>query len=133
MRIDAPTSFANCLLIPALPDFHQQYPDVTLAIGIDDRPVNIVGEGVDCAIRAGELRDLGLVARRIAEFGYVTCASPAYLNRKGIPGSPAGLAQGHALIGHFSAATGCSRCCSNATANAMKPATARSPSTTAMG
>ena len=88
MRIDAPTSFANCLLIPALPDFHQQYPDVTLAIGIDDRPVNIVGEGVDCAIRAGELRDLGLVARRIAEFGYVTCASPAYLNRKGIPGRP---------------------------------------------
>ena len=67
VRIDAPTSFANCLLIPALPDFHQQYPDVTLAIGIDDRPVNIVGEGVDCAIRAGELRDLGLVARRIAE------------------------------------------------------------------
>ena len=106
VRIDAPTSFANCLLIPALPDFHQQYPDVTLAIGIDDRPVNIVGEGVDCAIRAGELRDLGLVARRIAEFDYVTCASPAYLNRKGIPGSPAGLAQGHALIGHFSAATG---------------------------
>jgi DNA-binding transcriptional LysR family regulator len=106
VRIDAPTSFANCLLIPALPDFHQQYPDVTLAIGIDDRPVNIVGEGVDCAIRAGELRDLGLVARRIAEFGYVTCASPAYLNRKGIPGSPADLTQGHALIGHFSAATG---------------------------
>lgn len=106
IRIDAPTSFANCLLIPALADFHQQYPEVSVAIGIDDRAVNIVGEGVDCAIRAGELRDLSMVARKIARFDYVTCAAPAYLNRMGIPADPPALLRGHARVGHFSAATG---------------------------
>ena len=65
---------------------------MTLAIGIDDRPVNIVGEGVTAPSRGRAARP-GLVARRIAEFDYVTRASPAYLNRKGIPGSPAGLAR----------------------------------------
>lgn len=106
LRIDAPTSFANCVLIPALPDFRRAYPDVTIALGISDRTVNIVGEGVDCAIRAGELHDMTMVARKICDLRYVTCASPIYLERMGIPSSPADLQANHVKVGYFSAATG---------------------------
>lgn len=106
LRVDAPTLFANCLLIPALPDFHREYPDVTLALGISDRTVNIVGEGVDCAIRAGELRDSTMIARQIFELPYATCASPFYLERMGVPSSPEDLRANHDQVGYFSAATG---------------------------
>lgn len=106
LRIDAPASFANCLLIPALPDFHRKYPDVTIALGISDRTVNIVGEGVDCAIRAGELHDMTLIGRKIAELQYVTCASPSYLKRMGTPSSPIELRVNHVQAGYFFAATG---------------------------
>lgn len=106
LRIDAPASFANCLLIPALPDFHREYPDVTIALGISDRTMNIVGEGVDCAIRAGELQDMAMIGRKIADFQYVTCASPDYLKRRGIPTSPAELQANHVHAGYFFAATG---------------------------
>lgn len=106
LRIDAPVSFANCLLIPALPDFRREYPDVTIALGISDRTVNIVGEGVDCAIRAGELRDMTMIARRIFNLQYVTCVSPIYLQRMGGPSSPADLQANHVKVGYFNAATG---------------------------
>lgn len=106
LRIDAPASFANCLLIPALPDFHREYPDVTIALGISDRTVNIVGEGVDCAIRAGELHDMTMIGRKLGELQFVTCASPSYLERKGIPSSPADLQTNHVHTGYFFAATG---------------------------
>lgn len=106
LRVDAPTLFANCLLIPALPDFHREYPDVTLALGVSDRTVNIVGEGVDCAIRAGELHDSTMIARQVFELQYVTCASPFYLERMGVPASPEDLRANHVQVGYFSAATG---------------------------
>lgn len=106
LRIDAPASFANCILIPALPEFCREYPDVSLALGISDRIVNIVGEGVDCAIRAGELQDMRMIARKICDLAYVTCASPAYLKRWGVPASPEDLRENHVKIGYFSAATG---------------------------
>lgn len=106
LRIDAPASFANCVLIPALPDFCREYPDVTLALGVSDRIVNIVGEGVDCAIRAGELHDMTMIARKICDLAYVTCASPTYLKRRGVPSSPADLRESHVKVGYFSAATG---------------------------
>lgn len=106
LRVDAMASFANRLLIPSLPDFRRRYPDVTLALGIGDRTVNIVGEGVDCAIRAGELRDSSMIARQLLELRYVTCASRVYLERKGTPSSPADLLENHALLGYFNAATG---------------------------
>lgn len=106
LRVDAPASFANCLLIPALPDFHREYPDVTIALGISDRTVNIVGEGVDCAIRASELHDMAMIARKIIELPFVTCAAPSYLKRRGIPSSPADLKANHDYVGYFFAATG---------------------------
>ncbi|WP_437653519.1 LysR substrate-binding domain-containing protein [Sorangium sp. So ce1182] len=106
LRIDAPASFATSLLIPALADFHREYPDITVALGISDRTVNIVGEGVDCAIRAGSLNEMTMVGRRLAELQYVTCAAPGYLERMGTPSSPADLEKNHAHTAYFFAATG---------------------------
>ncbi|XXT20964.1 LysR substrate-binding domain-containing protein [Sorangium sp. So ce429] len=106
LRVDAPASFATCLLIPALADFHREYPDITIALGISDRTVNIVGEGVDCAIRAGSLNEMTMIGRRLAELQYVTCAAPGYLERVGAPSSPADLEKSHAHTGYFFAATG---------------------------
>lgn len=105
LRIDAPASFASCLLIPALPDFHRKYPDITVSLGISDRTLHIVGEGVDCAIRAGELHDMTMIGRPITDFQYVTCASPSYLRRVGTPLSPAELQRSHVQAGYFFAAT----------------------------
>lgn len=105
LRIDVPNSFAQTLLIPALPDFARQFPDMTLALGISDRTVNIIGEGVHCAIRAGELTDPAMIARRLMELSYVTCAAPDYLERHGVPATPDDLRIGHSIVGYFSAAT----------------------------
>ncbi|WP_314438828.1 LysR family transcriptional regulator [Massilia timonae] len=104
LRIDAPASFATSLLIPALPAFHREYPDITLALGVSDRPANIVGEGVDCVIRAGEVQQLSMVGRKLLDLHYGTYASPAYLERAGTPRTPADLAQ-HVRLGYFFAAT----------------------------
>ncbi|MDP9894474.1 DNA-binding transcriptional LysR family regulator [Variovorax boronicumulans] len=101
LRIDAPAAFANSLLIPELPEFHSEYPEITIAVGISDRPLNIVEEGVDCVIRAGRLDDIAMVGRRVTELQYVTCAAPAYLDRKGIPSSPNDLQLNHAAACYF--------------------------------
>lgn len=106
LRIDAPASFANCLLIPALPDFQRAYPDVTIALGISDRHVNIVGEGVDCVIRAGRLDDMSMIGRKLADLDYVTCATPGYLERMGTPSTPHDLQAGHVQAAYFFGASG---------------------------
>ncbi|MGR3889693.1 LysR family transcriptional regulator [Pseudomonas sp. 1152_12] len=106
LRVDAPASFANCLLIPALVDFHREYPDITIALGISDRAVNIVGEGVDCVIRAGKLDDMAMIGRKVADLGYLTCAAPSYLERRGVPQSPEDLQNNHLKAGYFFTGSG---------------------------
>ena len=54
------------ILIPALPSFCARYPELHLDLGVSDRAIDLIGEGVDCVIRGGELADTSLVARRIA-------------------------------------------------------------------
>lgn len=106
LRVDAPASFANCLLIPALADFQREYPDITIALGISDRAVNIVGEGVDCVIRAGRLDDIAMIGRKVTDLEYLTCAAPAYLERMGVPASPEDLERNHLRAGYFFAGSG---------------------------
>jgi LysR family transcriptional regulator for bpeEF and oprC len=103
LRVDVGSSLANMILIPQLPAFHARYPGIELELGVSDRPVNLVGDAVDCVIRAGELNDQSLVARRIATMPFVTCATPAYLARHGVPRTPADLGDGtHRVVGYFS-------------------------------
>ncbi|MFJ5297097.1 LysR family transcriptional regulator [Pseudomonas sp. NPDC088368] len=106
LRADVPTGLASEVIIPALPDFFERYPDIRLELGCSDRPVDLLEEGVDCAIRGGrQLADSRLIARSVGTMHYATCASPAYLERHGRPLHPNDLAH-HRCVNYFSARTG---------------------------
>ncbi|MDY0963088.1 MULTISPECIES: LysR family transcriptional regulator [Massilia] len=105
LRVDVPTGIANSLIIPALPDFFRRYPDIALELGCGDRPVDLVEEGVDCAIRGGALPSSNLAARTVGVMKFMTCAAPSYLAEHGMPQHPRDLAQ-HRCISFFSAKTG---------------------------
>ena len=105
LRVDIGSSLANIVLIPLLADFRQRYPDIRLHVGVSDRAVDLISDGVDCVIRGGVLVDSSLVARRIADLKYVTCASTSYLKAYGMPSHPKELEQGHRLVGYFSSLT----------------------------
>lgn len=106
IRIDVSATLALLIIIPALPDFHARYPDIQIDIGVTDRPVDLVAENVDCVVRGGEIADQSLIARRIAEMHFVTCAAPSYLERYGEPKAPSDLDRGHLVVGYFSAESG---------------------------
>ena len=101
LRVDMPGGIANFIVMPRLKDFYQRYPDIYLMIGVSDRQVDLVQEGVDCVIRTGELINSTLVARPLGRLRWVTCASPDYLKEYGIPRSPEDLSQ-HRAIHYFS-------------------------------
>jgi len=105
MRVDVPTGLASEVLIPALPSFFERYPDIVMELGSTDRLVDLVEEGVDCAIRGGELLDSNLIARRVGVINFLTAASPAYLDRYGTPQHPRELER-HRCVNYFSAKTG---------------------------
>ncbi len=105
LRVNLPGRPARLLIIPALRAFCDQYPELDLEIGVSDRPVDLVQEGVDCALRVGPLADSGLVARRVGQVREVSCAAPGYLERFGTPRTPADLAA-HQAVNYHSARTG---------------------------
>ncbi|MET0857153.1 MAG: LysR family transcriptional regulator, partial [Telluria sp.] len=105
LRVDVSTGVANNIIIPALPDFFARYPDIGLELGCGDRPVDLIEEGIDCAIRGGALPDSGLIARRIGALQFVTCATPAYLAAHGRPTHPNDLSK-HRCVNYFSSKTG---------------------------
>jgi LysR family transcriptional regulator for bpeEF and oprC len=85
VKVNLPSLIAKSIIIPALPQFFSMYPDIRVRMGLSDREVDIVEEGVDCMIRVGELEDSGLIARRIGNLPRVTCAVPSYLEKYGEP------------------------------------------------
>lgn len=105
LRIDVPAAFGVHTLVPALPEFCARYPGIQLEIGSSDRPVDLLGEGVDCVIRGGNVHDDSLVGRPLQTLPVATLASPDYLRRRGTPKHPDDL-RSHALIGYFSSRTG---------------------------
>jgi DNA-binding transcriptional LysR family regulator len=105
LRVEMPGAVATSIVLPALDDFHERYPGIDLAIGVSHRNVDLVGEAVDCSIQLGELPDSGLAARRLGTLEHVTCASPAYLERYGMPTSLDDLS-GHVAVNCMSALTG---------------------------
>jgi DNA-binding transcriptional LysR family regulator len=101
LRIDIHGAPANDIVLPRIGEFHARYPNIELAIGSGDRLVDLVREGVDCVVRAGEPKDSLLVTRRLALIPQVTCASPGYLAAHGTPLQPSDLAQ-HWGVNFFS-------------------------------
>lgn len=105
LKVDLPGSLARLRVIPALADFYRAYPHITLEIGISDRYIDLVRDGVDCVLRAGELADSSLVARRLTLLPQITCASRDYLARHGTPQSLNEL-MAHQAVDYFSASSG---------------------------
>ena len=98
LRINAPMSFGFLHLAPALPDFLAAYPEIEVDMVMNDRMVDLIDEGFDVAVRIGKLTDSSLIAKRLTPIRLVTCASPAYLARAGVPRSPDDLAYHQCLI-----------------------------------
>ncbi len=88
LRIDVPTPLARLVLVPALPAFHARYPGIVLDLGVSDRMVDLIGDHVDCVIRGGDITDLSLIARKVADLRIGLYAAPAYLSRIGAPAHP---------------------------------------------
>ncbi|MFC5741463.1 LysR family transcriptional regulator [Dyella tabacisoli] len=105
VRVDLPATFARLKVIPALPAFCARYPQIELHISTGDRYVNLVQEGVDCVLRAGELADSGLVGRRVAILPQATVASAAYIREHGLPETLAALQKSHLAVNWASPTT----------------------------
>lgn len=85
LRVTAPAGFGRRHVAPLMPAFLDAHPDVTLALDLSDRLVDLVNEGFDCAVRLGELPDSSLVSLRLGENRRVCVAAPAYLSARGAP------------------------------------------------
>ena len=98
LRISAPRSFGDAELGQAIMQFLVAEPEIMVDLRLDDRFVDLVDEGFDVAIRVSELADSSLIARRLAPFRVVLCASPECVARHGRPATPADLAHLPAIV-----------------------------------
>ncbi|WP_082318886.1 LysR family transcriptional regulator, partial [Salmonella enterica] len=102
LRLDVPITLARAVIIPALGDFQNRYPDIEIVLGTSDRKIDLIAERVDCVIRLGELNDSSFVARRLGTAAMVTCAAPSYLAKHGTPHSIDELMKSHRAVNFFS-------------------------------
>lgn len=101
LQVDVPSPLARLILVPALPDFHAQYPDIQLDMGVSDRMVDLIGDNVDCVVRGGEIQDQSLIARRVGDLQLGVYAAPSYLDRAGSPVHPHELEDSHHRVVGF--------------------------------
>ncbi|CAB3669212.1 LysR family transcriptional regulator [Achromobacter pulmonis] len=106
LNVDVPSRIARRLVAPALPGLLRRHPRLQLALGSSDRAIDLIQEGVDCAVRVGALHDSSLVSRPLGSIALVNCASPAYLREHGLPHAPDELPKGHWMVGYASPTTG---------------------------
>jgi DNA-binding transcriptional LysR family regulator len=98
IRISAPTLMGRLLIAPLLAEFLRRYPALTLELLLVDRAVDMVDEDIHLSLRVGHLPDSQLVARKLADLRMIVCASPAYLERSGVPQTPADLSRHDCLV-----------------------------------
>ncbi|MFT9417449.1 LysR substrate-binding domain-containing protein [Acetobacter sp.] len=107
LRVNLPARIGRLIVAPALPEFVAAHPGIQLELGVTDKPVNLMEEGLDCVLRVGALHDSGLIARRMGRMRLLNVASPIYLARHGVPRIPADLARdGHVAVRYMSPANG---------------------------
>jgi DNA-binding transcriptional LysR family regulator len=97
LRVSAPISFGRRCVAPVLGQLALRYPRLAISLELDDRVVDLVGEGLDVAIRIGALADSSAIMRKLADNRRILTAAPAYLDRAGRPATPAELA-GHEYL-----------------------------------
>jgi DNA-binding transcriptional LysR family regulator len=98
LRVCAAVTFARLNIVPKLPQFLASHPDLDIDLVLDDRDIDLVEEGIDVALRMGNLVDSALTARKIGETSRHIVATPAYLRRAGTPQTPAELVAHDAVI-----------------------------------
>jgi DNA-binding transcriptional LysR family regulator len=98
IRISAPTLMGRLLIAPLLAEFLQRYPRLSVDLLLVDRAVDMVEEDIHLSLRVGHLPDSQLVARRLADLRMIHCASPTYLERRGIPKLPSDLSHHDCLV-----------------------------------
>lgn len=98
LRINATLGFGRTVIAPLVSAFAKRYPEVQAQLQLTDRPVDLVDEAFDLAIRFGELPDTRLSARRLMRNRRFLCASPAYLKQHGAPQTLTGLAAHRCII-----------------------------------
>lgn len=107
LRVDMPIDVAKNLVIPNLPKFLNEYPNIEIELSSTDRKVDLIAEGFDCVIRVGALADSGFIARPLGYLTLVNCVSPAYLKRYGEPLNLGDLSHHHLV--HYSPILGATR------------------------
>ena len=98
LRICAAVTFARIHIIPTLPKFLAQNPELDLEVVLDDRQIDLVQEGIDVALRMGKLMDSMMTARRIARCKRFVLGTPSYFERAGTPSSPSELSEHQAVV-----------------------------------
>lgn len=99
LRVSAPVSFGASIIAPLTASFLQAWPEVRIELDLTNRMVDLVDEGIDLAIRIGDIQRTDLVAKYLAPYRMAICAAPDYLARHGTPQTPADLA-GHQCLSH---------------------------------
>jgi len=105
LRLEVQGTLARHFLLPNLPGFFAQYPDIEINMSESDRWIDLIREGVDCVLRFGHLPDSDMIARQVVVLERLTCAAPGYLERYGVPADPGAL-DGHRMVGIRSLTTG---------------------------
>ena len=105
LHVNVHPTLASHFVVPHLPSFLSDYPDIELFFSEGDRYVDLVHEGVDCSLRVGNLGDSDLIARQLTMLEEVTCVSPSYIAHHGLPRHVDAL-EGHRMVGFRSSATG---------------------------
>jgi len=105
VRIETAVGIGTMVIVPALAEFYRDYPEVEIELGVGNWHTDLVAEGIDCAIRSGEVSEQMIVARRIGSFTFTICATPEFVQAHGAPQTPQALAQ-LPTIGLVAAGTG---------------------------
>lgn len=98
LRLSAATTFARLHIIPQLPRFLEEHPELEVDVILDDRVIDLIAEGIDVSLRMGNLPDSGVVARKLATGPRSVMATPQYLAKKGEPKTPADLVDHEAVL-----------------------------------
>lgn len=105
LRINLIPSMARMHIVPALPAFAAQYPELKLEISLSDRRIDLIEDGIDAVVRVGSSPDSNLIMQSLGIARDVVCASPQYLEEHGLPQTPEDLQQ-HLCINHVIPQTG---------------------------
>ena len=102
LKISSPMSFGRLHVAPLIPKLMQRYPKLQIDLVMDDRNIDLVADGIDVAIRSGDMQDSTLIARKLAPLRQVLCASPAYIDRYGMPITPSELSKRNCILFSYS-------------------------------